>query len=307
VPSAKAFLGEHRAPIALAYENPPFKSVFFSFPFEALDEASAEEVMGRVISWLSWLGESKLEVDKKLARDGDTLTYSIFLMNDGLEEISASLSNPIPPNTTYVPGSVTGGATYDPSSDRISWSGSLAAGEAMTFTYQVEVESPLEPATVIENVVSLGYVEHRIYFDRTTTTRVNAPDLSSSKIEVDKEVAEPGDVLTYTITLRNDGVIDAPTAKLENVIPSYTVYVPDSLWASEGDVYYDEGVISWTGGVRVGASVTITYKASVTTARADFSIVNVVYIDDGYGEEFERRVITIVPPYKTYFPLILKQ
>jgi uncharacterized repeat protein (TIGR01451 family) len=136
---------------------------------------------------------------------------------------------------------------------------------------------------------------------------VNAPDLSSSEIGVDKEVAEPGDVLTYTITLRNDGVIDAPAAKLENTIPSYTAYVPDSLWASEGDVYYDEGVISWTGGVGVGASVTITYKASVTTARADFSIVNVVYIDDGYGEEFERRVITIVPPFKTYFPLILKQ
>ena len=63
---------------------------------------------------------------------GEVVRYDFTLQNTGLLPADeAVLADPIPPNTVYVPGSLTytqGSGGYDAVNDVITWTGSLASG-----------------------------------------------------------------------------------------------------------------------------------------------------------------------------------
>ena len=304
-----AFRGGHGAPIGLAHATPSYRTVFFSYPFETLDSGAAERVMERVVGWLSWLGTSTLAADRTLVADGDPLICTLTLRNDGRDGISrASLLNPIPAHTSYVADSLQPAeAIYHPPTNTVTWNGGIASGQSVIVSYRVDVASPLDPGTVISNVAYVGYDDHYVPFDREVDVRVNVPDLSVSTIKVDKETAERGEPLTYTIVLRNEGIRDASSAVLTNVIPAHVAYVPGSI-STEGTPQADcDGEkVTWSGPLFLGSPVTITYGVVVRTTRGDLSIRNVAHLEDDFGYVTERTAITLVPPLTQFFPLIMK-
>ncbi len=304
-----AFRGGPGAPIGLAHAVPSYRTVFFSYPFETLDGGAAERVMERVVGWLSWLGTSTLAADRTVVTEGSPLTYTITLRNDGWDDISqARLLNPIPAHTGYVAGSLQPAeAIYHPLTNTVTWNGGIASGQSVIVSYRVDVASPLAPGTVISNVAYVGYDDHYVLFDREVDVRVNAPDLSASTITVDKDTAEHGEPLTYTIVLRNEGVTDASSAVLSNVIPSYVAYVPGSL-STEGapPADYDGEKVTWSGSLGLGSPVTITYGAVVSTTRAGLTIRNVMRLEDDFGYVTERTATTTVPSLPKFLPLIMK-
>jgi uncharacterized repeat protein (TIGR01451 family) len=111
------------------------------------------------------------------------------------------------------------------------------------------------------------------------------PDLSSSQKWVNLTNVDQGDVLTYTLLLRNSSATSA-TAVLTDPIPAHTTYVPNSAQASDGsDVVIAENEIWWTGQVISGTPVIIQFAGVVTTtgmAPGD-PITNTAYLDDGVG------------------------
>jgi len=288
---------------------PSYRTVFFSYPFETLDGRPAERVMERVVGWLSWLGTSTLAANRTTVAYKSPLTYTITLRNDGWDGISrASLLNPIPAHTRYVVGSLQpAGAIYHPSTKTVTWHGEIASGQSVIVSYRVHVASSLDPGTVISNVAYIGYDDHGVLFDREVDVQLDVPDLSGSTITVDKDTAEHGDPLTYTIVLRNEGVRDASSAVLTNVIPAHVAYVPDSL-STEGatPAVYDGERVTWSGPLGVGSPVTITYIAAISTTRAGLTIRNVAHLEDDFGYVTERTATTVVPPLMQFLPLILK-
>lgn len=93
----------------------------------------------------------------------------------------------------------------------------------------------------------LSWVKVRIY---------NEPDTFTSKMMVDKQVASPGDILTYTIVLKDASGTDPDTgfrcsyaAWLWNEIPTGTTYVPGSLKGAGArySSWYDR--VQWQGGL----------------------------------------------------------
>jgi uncharacterized repeat protein (TIGR01451 family) len=303
------FQGGHDAPIGLAHAAPSYRTVFFSYPFETLDSEAAERVMERVVGWLSWLGTSTLAANRTIVTEGDPLAYTITLRNDGRDGISqASLLNPIPANTSYVAGSLQPAeAVYHPLTNTVAWNGGIAPGQSVIVSYRVDVASPLAPGTVISNVAYVGYEDHYILFDREVDVRVNVPDLSASTITVDKETAEHGEPLVYTIVLRNEGLRDASSAVLTNVLPAHVSYVPGPL-LTEGipPAIYDGEKVTWSGPLFLGSPVTITYGVVVSTTRGDLSIRNVAHLEDDFGYATERTATTFLPPLSQFFPLIMK-
>ncbi len=61
--------------------------------------------------------------DVTTAELGDTITYTIEINNLESEPYTYTILDEMPDGVTYVPDSVTGGATYDPVSNTINWSG----------------------------------------------------------------------------------------------------------------------------------------------------------------------------------------
>lgn len=86
---------------------------------------------------------------------GERLTYTVELLNSGEVGMAhASLFDRIPPGTAYVPGSVGGGASYDPVRDAIVLSDApIPPGETQVVHFQVQVDMLLAGACITNTAI----------------------------------------------------------------------------------------------------------------------------------------------------------
>lgn len=116
---------------------------------------------------------------------------------------------------------------------------------------------------------------------------------------------EPGELVTYTMSLRNPGPALAGV-RLTDTLPAETLYA-GNLWASDGDYGEAGGVITWTGTVPAAAPITLTFGAFVNAGLVEPRIIlNVAWIDDGLGRVIARQAAVVVGGHATYLPLICK-
>jgi len=128
----------------------------------------------------------------------------------------------------------------------------------------------------------MGYDSHNVEFDRVLATPVNLPVLSQSSFSVEPDVGEVGSFLSYTLRVRNTGVIDG-LISASNPLPDSLALVPSSLQASGGTTSADGRVILWTVPVAVGDTATLTYTGIVTDIPPGLLMRNRVTLDDGLG------------------------
>jgi uncharacterized repeat protein (TIGR01451 family) len=123
------------------------------------------------------------------------------------------------------------------------------------------------------------------------------------------KTAEPalvftGDIMTYTVRVRNSGPAPAAGVMLTDTLPAGIAYVPGSAQSSSGTVT-DAGGIHWTGGVAAGGTVTVTFRATIT-APAGTAITNTAAIADA---DLERPVLVMDRtdvrwPHRIYLPVL---
>ena len=93
--------------------------------------------LGRLPVDVIRLGEDEISktVNTDLAMSGDTVTYTLTITNYGAISDTFRLTDTLPDGLVVDPTSITGGATYDPVANTITWSGELGAPTtAYTFT-----------------------------------------------------------------------------------------------------------------------------------------------------------------------------
>jgi uncharacterized repeat protein (TIGR01451 family) len=104
-------------------------------------------------------------------------------------------------------------------------------------------------------------------------------DLSSSSKSASSDRAEPGEVITYLITLHNAGHLSAEHVSLVDGVPSQTSYVSGSAQAGSG-VLTTGSTIRWSGTVSPQRSVTLTFAV---TLNEDAFVENTALVTDAYG------------------------
>jgi uncharacterized repeat protein (TIGR01451 family) len=171
-----------------------------------------------VISAPNWSTALKT-ADRGSVEPSSQLTYTLWLSNTGnMHGHLTTLSDPLPPQVTYVPGSVSAGsgvASYDSGANRILWNGEVLVGAPVKVQFRVTVNAGVLPGTTIVNTASLD-------------DEVNSPKLLS--VEVNTVAREPR---TYRLSLpvinRNTGAALLPDLTITDfkIIPSpITVGVP---------------------------------------------------------------------------------
>lgn len=191
---------------------------------------------------------------------GDVVAYEIVIANTGSENaVNAVLVDPVPGNAVYVTGSTTlNGLSVDDvdgGSPLVSGmevhtpgdpSGQLSAGEEATVAFQAAILSDVWPGTVISNQATLaaegessGPLDPVSSDDPGTgedgdATRLvvgSAPALNAVKTVIDENggLVETGDVLAYTLTVRNFGTAAATDVILTDAIPGAATYVAGSM------------------------------------------------------------------------------
>lgn len=219
------------------------------------------------------LSPSTKEVDPAVVNPGDRLTYSIILDNAEAAAISAVLTDTIPANTTYVAGSVIGGATYNAAEDRIEWSGAVPGGGSQSITFQVDVSAPLHDHAFVLNAALIEDLTNSISHWRQVATDIEAPVLTDSYKQVTPAAVQAGGTLTFTVEMRNTGSADAVGATLRDPIPDHATYVPGS--ATGGATYNaTENRIEWSETISTGGSATVTFQVTADTTTKGLPIIN---------------------------------
>ena len=127
--------------------------------------------------------------------------------------------------------------------------------------------------------------------------------LHGSTIEVSKFLAKPGDVLTYTITLRNPGPALYDVSMTDS-LPALLSFA-GGLTASSGAAQESGGVVTWDGDVPPGTPVTIQFNATLDAGISNpQAVVNQAQISDGLGNLWQRQAVTYVNGFSLYLPVV---
>jgi uncharacterized repeat protein (TIGR01451 family) len=300
-----AFWGQHAQPAALTVEGSPWKIAFFALPLEALLPEDMALVLGRIVDWLSPLGDSSLEAARPVAAPGEEIGYTLAIRNTSSSPLSSvSLSNTVPISTSYVPGSLEGPAEYDSLTNRFTWSGGLAANETITVAYRLQSDASLSDGAKIRNLARLTD-ESGLGLDRIAATRINTPHLATSVKTASTELGTPGQVLTYTLFLHNDGLRPAP-AQLIDPTPLYATSLPGSAWASSGLLTSTLEALFWSGSISVGQPVTLSFPVVISPTLTGRYVLNRASLADGWGDVLTLEAHTWVA-MRLFLPLVLKR
>ena len=215
--------------------------------------------------------DSTKTVTPTLASPGATLLYTIFVTNSGVAPgTNVVVTDLLPLDTSYVPGSITGLGADDSGAPTLSWNlGAVPAGTTIgPLTYQVVVDNPVAAGTFfIENTASIDSDQTLpANTTKATTVLTGAPLFSGSTKtaqDLDGGSLLVGDTIEYRVDVINTGDMNASGVVVTDIVPADTTYVPGSITGLGAD---DSAApnLSWNiGNLAVGVPSIITFRATV--------------------------------------------
>ncbi|MFJ2369219.1 DUF6923 family protein [Microbacterium sp. NPDC087665] len=240
---------------------------------------------------------------------GDTVEYTIEVTNIGQVAYTADapasftddLSEVLDDATYNGDAASTSGAGLTYTAPQLGWSGALGVGETVTITYSVTVSDPATGDRRLDNTVvtppDSGANCAEGSTDPDCVANVPASSYSIAK-SASPGTALPGDIVTYTVTVTNTGVLpytdDAPasfTDDLSRVLDDATYNGDVSVGGEVAD-----GTLTWAGPLEVGETIQVTYTVTVNDpVTGDFTLRNVVAPSSPGGECVEGACITDTP------------
>lgn len=207
-------------------------------------------------------------VDKKTARERDTIVYNIKVKNDGtVESGNITLTDIVPAGSTLVNGSITEGGNLNHST--ITWNlGKLAPKSSKTVSFRVTANN-LPGDTLTYDIINQATLQelsvNSITSNRVVTT-VNKPKLETSKSVNKTERVTVGNELEYSITVRNVGTASQLTTNIEDSLPQHIELVDNSISDSGR---FEDGKVKWTlSELQPGEEKTVKFKVR-TLANGD--------------------------------------
>ena len=246
---------------------------------------------------LTTIAKSVADANGGSVQPGDTLEYTVSFSNTGTDSATnVVLNDPIPANTTYLPGSlqITSGANfgaktdssgddqaeYDSGSSAVVFrlgagasaanGGVIAPAESTTLKFSVAVNAGTPDGTSVDNTAALDYNALTLgtsYNGSTPTasvTVVDHADLSITKT-ASRATYRAGAPLTYTITVSNGGPSDVAGATVTDTVPAP---LAGFGWTCASGCTPSSGTgnVSTSVDVASGASVAITLTGTVPTS-----------------------------------------
>jgi uncharacterized repeat protein (TIGR01451 family) len=171
------------------------------------------------------------------ATAGTDITYTVTLTNNGPSTATTvSLTDAVPPNTTFVSESQTAGPALSCTTPAVGGSGtitctaaSFATSVPATFSITVHIVPGAAGTTITNTASATAATADPASANNAapaTTTVTRSADISVLKTAA--ATATAGTNLTYTITVTNNGPSDAATVTMADTLPPNTTFVSES-------------------------------------------------------------------------------
>ncbi len=240
---------------------------------------------------------------------GDTLHYVVNVTNTGQDAAgNVILTDPIPANTTYVPGTlqiVSGAnsgtktdaagddqARFDAPNNQVVFDlgtgatatagGTLAIGATTSISFNVKINSNVAANTVITNQATINYIGVTTGFSFTSPSTVASVTVVNSIADLGlaKTVSNPtpnvGDSISFTVTATNNGPGPGSGITVSDLLPS-GLQLTNAV-TSQGAYTGTTGL--WTiGSLANGASATLTLFATVVSGAAQTNTATISHTD----------------------------
>jgi uncharacterized repeat protein (TIGR01451 family) len=162
-----------------------------------------------------------------------------------------------------------GAIALDIPNGQLVWTGDLAPGQSATITASLTVNNPdlgdkTMTASVSSDVAGSNCPSGNSNPSCSVSVLILTPRLSIAKT-ANTTTTTPGGTVTYTITVTNNGESAYQGASVSDNLTGLladAVYNTD-VSATSGTVTYAAPTVTWTGDLAIGASVTISYSATV--------------------------------------------
>ena len=258
---------------------------------------------------------------------GDDITYTITIKNSGSKAATNIVfSDSIPSNTTYVTGSAatSKGEIISTSPIMVVNIDSIAAysSETVTIVFKVVLSAD------VNEIKNQGYVDSEETLqhptddpdtseeDDETITRLPSFSLVSDVLKKqsfqdldDSGTLSNGDLISYTVTIKNSGGGAAINVVFTDTIPTNTTYVTGSATTSKGSIETTSPVLKVNiGKIAANGSETVTISFQVRLAASVEEIRNQGFIDcekisphptdDPDTPEEDDETITRAPSFK---------
>jgi uncharacterized repeat protein (TIGR01451 family) len=250
-------------------------------------------------------GSSKL-ASAGSAQWNNVLTYTIVLRNSGQAFTqTVRVTDTLPAGLAYVPGTLTAtrGTPADAAAPVLTWNGDMANTAAITISYRAAVTAFVSQTLNNTATINPGVGAP---FNRSVPVTLNGPDLTGSVKLASSSTARAGEVVSYTIVVRNSGGSFPATVRVTDTLPTGLAYVPGSFAATSGTPDASSApMLTWSGTLSVTPVVTVTFAATVTTGTTT-TLVNSATINPGYSSLLTRTASIVVNPYELFLPLILR-
>lgn len=189
---------------------------------------------------------------------GETVTYTLHLTNEGSGAATGvALTDVIPEDLTFDRFISASGAVIK--EKVVFWEGDLAPGGSVTITFEATV---LPEAGTGDGLVTntASFITGYGASGWATATFSLRPNLTLAKTVAPASDLLPGDVVTYTLILNNQGMGKATGVELYDCLPaglSYAgpVYAPGAI--------YENGALSWSGELGSGKEIILIFRATI--------------------------------------------
>jgi len=230
------------------------------------DSASADLVVQLVDVAISKV------VDNTTPNPGDTVTYTVTIANSGPDVATGVVvTDNLPAGVTLV-SAVASQGTY---AGAIWTVGMLAVGQSETLTVIATIDVGTQGSTITNTAAVTAVTETEsdlLNNSASVDVNVNAVDLAVTKT-VSDPAPNPGDAVSYTVTVTNNGPDAATAVTLGDNLPTGVTLVGSS--ASQGSYLGS----TWTvGSLTSGASATLTINVTADTGTAGSTIINTVSV-----------------------------
>ncbi|MGL4850747.1 MAG: DUF7507 domain-containing protein, partial [Clostridium sp.] len=226
------------------------------------------------------VGGIEKTTDKDFAKVSDVITYTVTLRNRGnVNANNVILIDTIPNGTEFVDNSVliNGVVSTGTNPQKGIPVGVIEPNGAVQVQFKVKVVSVPNPNPIPnKGEVTFSYTanpnnpngEKGRETSNTTTTKVNSANIGKEDgglvKAVDKAFADVGEILTYTINLRNTGNVNAENVVMRDTVPGGTSFIPGSVTVNGQNISganpengIQVGTIAPSGNVRISYKVKI--------------------------------------------------
>ena len=217
--------------------------------------------------------------------EGQTLTYTITVKNDGNLAKDVIIKDTIPDGTTFVQGSIkendVAKSEYNQESLINGITVNVPEKGQTTLSFEVIVKE-LQQEEFTKTITNTASVDGKN--TNTTNTTVNKPFLEFKKLSSpanNTNVIE-GTEITYTIELKNTKGTAPATVNVKDTIPEGTEYVEDTIRVDGVDLGYNISDLTQGMKINVDAHSTrnVTFTVKVKDLENGKTIKNQAFIDN---------------------------